>query len=285
MTGAMARTLPGRAESVVAIAAAELRGALRARVMQAFGLLFALLALCIALAGLGASGEILVQGYTRTGVSMLMLALYLLPLVGLVAGAGAFGAEHGGVELLLTQPVSRTTVIAGRVLGLAAALAGVGISGFGLAGIVVGIATGTGGLGGYLLVAGGCMAVGFAGLALGTLIGVLVRRRSTAIGAALAVWFAVAVLYDFAAIGILQFTGDGEPGPMLVALLALNPIDGVRVLALTRLGADVLLGPTGASVERVLGSGGGAAFILAMLVLACALPLLLGRLLYRRRDF
>ena len=46
------------------------------------------------------------------------------------------------------------------------------------------------------------------------------------------------------------FVGTGEPGPLLVGLLAANPIDGVRALLLSVLGADVLLGPTGASVQR-----------------------------------
>jgi Cu-processing system permease protein len=274
-----------RVDAIAAIAAAEVRSAVAARLVQCFGLLFGLLALGIAVAGLGASGQVVVQGFVRTAVSLLMLALYLLPLLGLVLGAGAFGAEHGGVELLLAQPISRGTVFAGRALGLAAVLAAIGAAGFGLAGIVVAVAAGTAGALGYLLVAAGSIAVGLAGLGLGILIGTLARRRSAAVGMALAAWFCLAVLYDFAAIGVLQFTGNGEPGPVLVALLALNPIDGVRALAMAGLGADVLMGPTGAAVVRLLGAGGGAAFILASLLGALALPLAAGRALHARRDY
>ena len=277
--------MPSRLDAILAIAAAEVRSAVAARLVQSFGALFALLALAIATVGLGASGEVLVQGYVRTGVSLLMLALYLLPLIGLVLGASAFGTDHGGVELLLAQPISRGAVFAGRALGLAAVVTAIGTAGFGLAGVVVGIAAGPAGSAGYLLVAAGSIAVGLAGLALGIMIGVLARRRAAAVGAALAAWFCLAVLYDFAAISLLQFTGNGEPGRLLVALLALNPIDGIRALALTGLGADVLLGPTGAAVERLLGAGGGAAFILASLFLSCLLPLSAGRAVYRRRDF
>jgi Cu-processing system permease protein len=273
-----------RLDAIAAIAAAEVRSAVAARLVQSFGLLFALLALAIAVAGLGASGQLVVQGFVRTAVSLLMLALYVLPLLGLVLGAGAFGAEHGGVELLLAQPVSRGSVFAGRALGLAAVLAAVGVAGFGLAGAVVGLTAGLDGALGYVLVAAGSIGVGLAGLGLGIMIGVLARRRAAAVGAALAAWFCVAVLYDFAAIGVLQFAGEGEPGRLLVALLALNPIDGVRALALTGLGADVLLGPTGAAVARLLGDG-GAAFILASLALALALPLVAARAAYARRDF
>jgi ABC-type transport system involved in multi-copper enzyme maturation permease subunit len=277
--------LRARVDAIAAIAAAEVRGAVAARLVQCFGALFALLALAISVAGLGASGQLVVQGFVRTAISLLLLALYLLPLLGLVLGAGAFGAEHGGVELLLAQPISRGTVFAGRAIGLAAVLAVIGVAGFGLAGIVVAVAAGMSGALGYLLVAAGSIAVGLGGLGLGILIGAVARRRAAAVGMALAAWFCLAVLYDFVAIGVLQFTGSGEPGPTLVALLALNPIDGIRALAMAGLGADVLLGPTGAAVLRLLGPGGGTAFILGSLAGALAVPLALGHALHRRRDY
>ena len=231
----------GRADAVRTIAAAELCGALRARLVQGFAGLFAVLAAGIAIAGLGASGQVLVQGFVRTAVSLLTLSLYLLPLLGLVVGAQAFGSDDAGTELLMVQPVSRGEVLVGRAAGLGAALSGVALVGFGLAGLLVGLTAGWSGIGGYLVVAGGSMLVGLASLAVGILLGTLARRRAAAVGGALAAWLFAAVLYDLLAIALLQFTGSGEPGPYLVALLALNPIDGVRALGLVYLGADVLL--------------------------------------------
>ena len=212
------------------IAEAELRGALAGRLVQGLGALFGLLAIGITVAGLAASGQLLVQGFTRTAVSLLTLALYLLPLVGLVLGAHAFGAEDGGAELLLAQPVGRGTVLLGRCLGLAATLALVAAIGFGLAGVVVALGAGAAGVGGYLLIAAGSTVVGFAGLAIGVLLGVWTRRRVTAVAMALVTWVALAVLFDFVAIALLQFTGDGEPGPLLLLLLVANPANPTTVL-------------------------------------------------------
>ena len=274
-----------RVETLLLIAEAEIRAAIAARVVQVFGGLFALLAIAIAVAGLSASGQLLVQGFMRTGVSLLMLSLYLLPLLGLVTGAGAFGTEHGGTELLLAQPVSRSVVFLGRSLGLAVVIASVGFAGLGLAGAVVAAGAGTAGMAGYAAVVAGSISVGVAALALGILMGVVARRRSAAVGLALAVWFCLAVLYDFVAIAVLQFVGNGEPGLLLVGLLAGNPIDGVRALLLAVLGADVLLGPTGASVQRLFGPGGGAVVIVASLVLALVAPLMAARALFDRQDF
>lgn len=271
--------------AAIVLAAAELRSALRGRFVQGFGMLFALLAIGIAVAGLSASGQLLVQGFTRTAVSLLPFALYLLPLLGLVLGAGAFGDEDGGTELLLAQPVGRVTVLLGRTAGLAAALMAVGLAGFGIAAAVVGTAAGGAGAGGYLVVAAAALAVGLFGLAVGVLIGVLTRRRLRAISGALAAWFVLAVLFDFVAIMLLQFVGTGEPGPYLVGLLAINPVDGLRALCLVLLGADVLLGPTGAAMAQLLGPTGGGALVVGALVLWTLLALALAGRVYHRRDF
>ena len=65
----------GRADVLCALAMAEFRGALRGRFVQGFGLLFAALAVGIALAGLSASGQLLVQGFVRTSASLLTLSV------------------------------------------------------------------------------------------------------------------------------------------------------------------------------------------------------------------
>lgn len=272
-------------DAIRAIAGAEFRGARSGRLVQGLGGLFALMAIAIALAGLGASGEIMVQGFTRTAVSLLSLALYLLPLVGLVLGAHAFGVEDGGTELLLVQPIGRTTVLLGRASGLAATLGLIAAVGFGLAGAVVLLTAGPSGLLGYLLTAAGSTAVGLAGLALGILLGVRSRQRLAAVAKALVAWVVLAVLFDFAAIAMLQFVGDGEPGTLLLALLAANPIDGMRAMGLVGLGADVLLGPTGAALSRLLSPTGGGALVVGSLLAWCLLPLALAARSFRLRDF
>jgi Cu-processing system permease protein len=267
------------------VAGAEYRSALASRLVQGFGAVFALLAVAIAVAGLAASGQLLVQGFTRTAVSLLSIALYLLPLIGLVLGAHAFGVEDGGTELLLAQPIGRGSVLLGRTAGLAAALMMVAVTGFGLAGTVVLLGAGAAGAGGYLLVAGGSTVVGLAGLALGVLLGVRARRRLTAVAMALVAWVVLALLFDLAAIALLQFAGDGQPGPLLLGLLAANPIDGMRAIGLVSLGADVLLGPTGAALSRLMGPSGGATLVAAALAAWCLVPLALAARVFSRRDF
>jgi Cu-processing system permease protein len=252
--------------------------------VPAFAILFAVLTIGVTLAGLAASGQSLVQGFARTAVSLLTLSVYLLPLIGLIMGAAAFGGEDGGTELLLAQPISRTAALLSRVAGLSLCVVGIAVAGFGSAGLVVFAATGADGLAGYLLVAGLCTLLAIAAVQGGVLIGILTRKRTTAVGWALAVWFSAAVLYDLALILLLQTVGTGNPGPSLVAALALNPLDGVRVLGMLELGAEVLLGPTGAAVQRVLG-GSGWLLLWGSLLLWVAMPAAAAKMVYARRDF
>lgn len=277
--------MPTRTETLAAIGGHELRSTFRGKMVPAFAALFAVLAIGVALAGLGASGKLVVQGFTRTTVSLLTLALYLLPLLGAILGAAAFGDEDGATALLLAQPIGRGEALLGRAAGLYLSLAAVALAGFGAAGALIAVSAGTAGLGGFTLAALGATAVGCVGLGGGVLLGVLARRRSTAVGWALAVWFAAAILYDLAAITVLQLAGNGEPGPWLIALLAANPIDGVRTLGLVALGADVLLGPTGASLQRLMGPGGGTLWVLASLAFWLLAPLGAAVGIYRRADF
>lgn len=51
------------------------------------------------------------------------------------------------------------------------------------------------------------------------------------------------------------------------------------------LGADVLLGPTGAALQRTLGQGGGALWVSGSLLVWLAVPLLASTHVFRRRDF
>lgn len=276
--------MPTRTEAVLTIARHELRSALRGRMIPAFAALFAVLAVAIALAGLAASGKLMVQGFTRTSVSLLTLSVYLLPLLGVLMGAAAFSGDDGGDELLLAQPIGRGDALLGRALGHAAALASVAVAGFGAAGLLVATQAGSNGIVGYVFVAAAAIAVGLVGLALGVLIGVAARRRGSAVGWALACWFGAAVLYDLVSIGVLQVAGNGRPGPWLLALLAANPIDGIRALGLVRLGADVLLGPTGAALHQLIGKTTGLMVVTVSLLAWLVAPIGAAVWLHRRRD-
>ena len=238
--------------AVLTVAGRELRAALRGRLIASFGALFALLAVGIALAGLGGSGRVLVQDFTRTAASLLNLSIYLFPLLGLILGAAAFSGGGGDLELLVAQPIRRSTVLVGRLLGLLGAVSAVALAGFGAAGLLVALRVGTAGLGSYALVAGASLLTAATGLGIGALLGILLRGGSAAVGWALAVWLYFAVLFDLALIGALQVLGDAQPA--------------------------------GATLFGVYGRGAGFAVLGAAAVFWLVAPGALAGVLFSRRD-
>ena len=196
-----------------------------------------------------------------------------------------FAEDRGANEMLAAEPVPRFLILLGRLTGLAGAIVAVGTLAFGAAGVLIAVRSGLAGAGGYALVGLGATALGLVGLGAGALVGLRAWGRAGATAWALALWIGGVLVYDLAAIVVLQVVGTGQPGPWLVALLAANPIDGVRSLALGGLGADVLLGPTGAALKAMLGPAGGAAWVLVSLAGWLLLPVVAAGWIFQRKDF
>src|SRR3990172_7388892 len=112
----------------------ELLLAVRSRWTQIFAAVFACLSLAVAASGYILSGGHGFQDFSRTAVSLVELVLLLVPLTALVIGVLSLSPERGASEILFSQPVSRTTILLGRLLGLFQALAGAQAIGFGAAG-------------------------------------------------------------------------------------------------------------------------------------------------------
>jgi Cu-processing system permease protein len=110
------------------------------------------------------------------------------------------------------------------------------------------------------------------------------QDRLTGLGAALAVWFFLALLYDGALLFIIAKAGEPLEKTLLAATLA-NPIDLVRIALLLQFDISALMGHTGAAFSRFFAAGTGAAVITVALLAWIALPLGAGFYAFRRKDF
>ncbi len=104
-------------------AAEELKIALRSRWTQIFAVVFAILAASVAAAGYVISGGHGVQDFSRTSASLVHLVVLIVPLVSLMLGVLSLSLERGAAEVVFALPVSRWTILLGRMLGLFVALA------------------------------------------------------------------------------------------------------------------------------------------------------------------
>jgi Cu-processing system permease protein len=227
--------------ALAACASQELTLAVRARATQAFAVAFAALAITVSASGYVLSGGSGVQDFARTATSLTELVLFFVPMMALLVGTMSLAADRGAAELLYSQPVPRSTLLCGRVIGLFGALVAAQAIGFGASGLVIFSQSGNDGVGAFLLLALGSVALTAVSLNTAALIAAVAagRRRTRALVTALTVWFGAVVLYDVAALGVASMLRSGAASRVLIIATLANPVDAVRT--------GVLLGIQGTS--------------------------------------
>ncbi|WP_445156525.1 ABC transporter permease [Halomonas sp. E14] len=273
--------------NVLIVAGKEFRDGLRNRWVLAITLVFGVLAVGLAYFGAAASGQV---GFTRvstTIVSLSSLAVFLIPLIALMLAYDSIVGEDeaGTLLLLLTYPMSRVELLAGKFVGHAATLGAATLVGFGLAGLVITLLGHSENLGETLAALGlfivSAMLLGWAFIGLAYLVSVSVTEKSRAAGVALIVWFLFVIVYDLGLLALLVGTGGQVSESLFHYLLLLNPTDIFRIVNLTFFEA--------ARTQSGLASiGADAAFppalLLAALLAWVAAPLGLALWRFRHRE-
>jgi Cu-processing system permease protein len=265
----------------------ELALALRSRWTQIFAVVFGVLAFGVAGAGYVLSGGHGVQDFARTAVSLVQLVLLLVPLTALVIGVLSLAPDRGAAELLFSQPVSRRTILLGKVLGLFQALAAAQAVGFGAAGAVVYAQSGSEGVGGFFLLVGASLVTTalFLGIASLLAAGAVGRKRARALALALVVWFVAVVLVDLAALGAASLLPSGTASRVLILATLLNPLGAVRTGTLLGIEGSGAFGAASLALLRFTHGPWGAALVLGLSLLFWLLaPVALAVRRLRRAD-
>jgi Cu-processing system permease protein len=269
------------------VARQELVLAVRSRWTQIFAIVFAALALAVASSGYVLSGGHGVQDFARTAASLVQLVLLLVPLTSLLIGVLSLAPERGAAELLFSQPISRRTILLGKLLGLFEALVGAQALGFGAAGLVIFSQSGNEGLAGFVMLFGASVALtaiflGAAALLSAAAIG---RRRTRALALALVVWFAAVVLFDVAALGLASLLPSGPSSRVLIVAVIVNPVDAVRTATLLGIEGAAAFGAASLAFLRFTKGPWGAAALLGLsLLFWIAVPALAAVERLRRTD-
>jgi Cu-processing system permease protein len=260
----------------------ELAGARRAKTVSMFAIGFSLATIVVALVGLSSGGSLAVQGFARTSMSLLQLVLWVVPLMGLLIGASV-GAECLELELMAALPVSRAGLVIARWFAWVIVLGASITLGLGVAGLVISIAAGSSDAWRYLRLIGVSNLLLAVCVAMGMTVGILARTRIRAMATAVLVWVVLVIGIDLIAIGALAILPRGQAGIGLTALLMADPVDSARALGVALLQADLVAGPTGAALRKVLGGWGVWALLVAMIMWA-AVPLYSAGRRFARMD-
>ena len=156
----------------------------RNRWVLSFAGLFSVLTLLTAYFGMVTSGYSGFQDFTRTSATIINLAGFLIPLFALLLGVFSFTSDTEYLELLVTQPVSRSRVLLGKYLGLVMTVVGASVLGFGLPGVVIALVIGPAGALSYLIVIGYGLLLALVFTGLSVLISLLSGREQISVGVA-----------------------------------------------------------------------------------------------------
>ena len=278
---------PARPQAFWLCARQEMALAVRSRFTQVFALVFATLALATAFSGYVLSGGHGLQDLARTAASLVELVALLVPLAALLLGTTALAPDRGAAELLLSQPVSRSVVLFGKLLGLFLALAGAEALGFGAAGLVIFSQSGRDGLPGFLLLAAGGLVLTavFLSVAGALVAGTFGRRRLRALAFAILAWFVIVVLFDVVALGAASLLPSGAASRLLIVSVLVNPVDAVRTGTLLGLEGTGAFGGASLAFLRFTKGATGAMLLLALsLGLWIAIPAGVAAARLRRAD-
>jgi Cu-processing system permease protein len=253
--------MPGMSSTLWLCAGQELRLSVRSRWTQTFAVVFAALSLAVASSGYVMSGGSGLQDFARTAASLVQLVLLLVPLTSLLFGVMALSPDPGEAELLFSQPVARTTILAGKILGLFLALVAAQAVGFGAAGLLLFARTGAEGIGGFLGVVAGSVVLTavFLTVAAAVAAGGASRRRARNLAVALVIWFAAVVLFDVAALGVASLLPSGLASRVLMVAAIVNPVDAVRTGTLLAVEGTTAFGAASLAFLRFTGGAVGAA--------------------------
>ena len=265
----------------------EVRDSLRNRWVLAATVLLAALALSLGFLGSTPTGSVKVDPLTVTVVSLSSLSIFLIPLIAMLLSYDALigEIERGTMALLLSYPVSRVQILAGKFIGHIIILTLATAAGYGLAGIALQLTNGGIDIAAwkpFALLIAASVVLGAAFLAMGYVISAKVKERGTAAGVAIGVWLFFVVIFDMTLLGVL--VADSEQtitAPVVEGILLLNPADIYRLLNLTGYeNTAMYAGMAGLSEQISL----TVPVLLAAQVLWVFVPLVLAAWIFGRRQ-
>ena len=265
----------------------EVRDSLRNRWVLAATVLLAALALSLGFLGSTPTGSVKVDPLTVTVVSLSSLSIFLIPLIAMLLSYDALigEIERGTMALLLSYPVSRVQILAGKFIGHIIILTLATAAGYGLAGIALQLANGGIDIAAwkpFALLIAASVVLGAAFLAMGYVISAKVKERGTAAGVVIGVWLFFVVIFDMTLLGVL--VADSEQtitAPVVEGILLLNPADIYRLLNLTGYeNTAMYAGMAGLSEQISL----TVPVLLAAQVLWVFVPLVLAAWIFGRRQ-
>lgn len=211
-------------------------------------------------------------------LSLLNIILIVLPLISLVFSTIHYYNSYEFIELMLSQPMSRTRIILGEYAGVTISLLAAFLIGAGIP-VLIFSPTDTGIT---MLLTGLALTMIFTSLAFA--VSVKARDKARGIGSVLLVWFYFALIYDGLILLILFSFSDYPLEKVTLALSFLNPLDLGRIFIMLKMDVSALMGYTGALYKDFFGSTAGMALVTSVMLLWIITPVWLAVRYFKKKD-
>ena len=221
---------------------------------------------------------------SKAVITLMNVIIVLVPLIGTIFGVMYYYNSKEFTELLLAQPVKRTSIFLGQYLGVALSLSMSLIIGLGVPFIFYGIFR-SNAIWDFslLLITGTFLTLIFTALAF--MIALSNENKIKGFGYAILLWLFMAVIYDgIFLMSLIAFEEYPLDSFSLIGTMA-NPIDLSRVLILLKLDISALLGYTGAVFQKFFETSFGVIISIVMLLLWVVIPTWIIQRKAKRKDF
>ncbi|MCF1192283.1 ABC transporter permease [Mangrovimonas sp. AS39] len=221
---------------------------------------------------------------SKAVITLMNVIIVLVPLIGSIFGIMYYYNSREFTELLLAQPLKRSTIFLGQYLGVALSLSMSLILGLGIPFVFYGLFKSSA-IWDFtlLLITGTFLTLIFSALAFN--MGLSNENKIKGFGYAILLWLFLAIIYDGIFLMSLIVFEDYPLDKLSLAGIMLNPIDLSRTLILLKLDISALLGYTGAVFKQFFGTSLGLLISFTMLFIWVVLPI--WRIVYKskKKDF
>lgn len=215
---------------------------------------------------------------SRAMLSIMNIILIVLPLVSLIFTTIHYYNSYEFIELMLSQPLSRTKILLGEYASVCISLVGSFWAGIGIPLLFYA----PGPIGISMLFTGTALTIIFSSIAF--FASVHSRDKARGIGFALLLWFYFALIYDGLILLILFALSDYPMEKFTLLLSALNPVDLGRIFIMLKMDISALMGYTGAVYKDFFGTSSGILFTSGIMLIWAIAPLWLAVRKFRKKD-
>jgi Cu-processing system permease protein len=211
-------------------------------------------------------------------LSLLNILLIVVPLISMIFSTIHYYNSYEFIELMLSQPMSRTKILLSEYAGVALSLVSAFLIGVGIPIVFFSLdATGL-----AMIFAGCALTLVFTSIAFWA--SVKAKDKARGIGFALLLWFYFSLIYDGLIVLILFSFSDYPLEKLTLVLSALNPVDLGRIFIMLKMDVSALMGYTGALYQDFFGSFSGMLFTTGVMLLWAVLPLYAAVRTFRKKD-